>query len=95
MKPVVIVAKGESVDTRDLHPEARITEPVVRLPDDLAVKAAVERALNPLERRRFQALYHEARRNGHGVRSAIRCGLRRLIAEATVRMEVAMKETSK
>jgi hypothetical protein len=72
MKPVVIVAKGESVDTRDLHPEARITEPVVRLPDDLAVKAAVERALNPLERRRFQALYHEARRNGHGVRSAMR-----------------------
>jgi hypothetical protein len=94
VKPV-IVAQGESVDTRDLHPEARWCEPVVRLPDDYAVKAAVERALDPAERRRFRALYLEARRNGHGVRSAVRCGLRRLMAEATVRMEVAMKETGR
>jgi hypothetical protein len=94
VKPV-IVAQGESVDTRDLHPEARITEPVVRLEDDHAVKRRAERLLSPLECRRFQTLYLEARRNGHGVRSAVRCGLRRLMAEATVRMEVAMKETSK
>jgi hypothetical protein len=71
------------------------TAAVTSLPDDMAVKSAVERALDPAERRRFRALYIEARRNGHGVRSAVRCGLRRLMSEATVRMEVAMKETSK
>ena len=40
MKPVII-ATGPSVDPRDPHAEARITEPAVVLPDDLVVKAAV------------------------------------------------------
>jgi hypothetical protein len=81
---------------RDPHPEARITEPVVRLPDVVAVKSAVERVLNPAERRRFRALWSDARRDpGCGIRPAIKIALRRMAEEATVRMEAAMKETGR
>jgi len=89
VKPV-IVAQGESVDTRDLHPEARWCEPVVRLPDDYAVKAAVERALDPAERRRFRALWREAHdRNHNGVRTSIRLALLEMRRDATERIERA------
>ena len=89
MKPV-IVAQGESVDTRDLHPEARWCEPVVRLPDDYAVKAAVERALDPLERRRFRALWRKAHDLNHnGIRTGTRLALLEMRREATARIERA------
>ena len=94
MKPVVI-AKGESVDARDSHPEARITEPVVRLEDDHAVKRRAELLLNPAERRRFRALWVDARRDpGCGVRPAIKIALRRMAEEATVRIQAAMREVA-
>ena len=96
MKPV-IVAQGESIPVidPDPHPEARWTEPVVKLPDDMVVKAAVEHALNPVERRRFRALWAEARRDpGCGVRPAIKIALRRMAEEATVRIQAAMREVA-
>ena len=91
MKPV-IVAQGESIPVidPDPHPEARWCEPVVVLPDDLVVKAAVERALNPVERRRFRALWREAHdRNHNGVRTSIRLALLTMRREATERIERA------
>ena len=91
MNPVVI-AKGESIPVidPDPHPEARWCEPVVRLPDDYAVKAAVERALDPLERRRFRALWREAHdRNHNGIRTSIRLALLEMRREATARIERA------
>ena len=91
MKPVII-AKSPSVDPRDLRPEARITEPAVVLPDDLVVKAAVARALNPIERRRFEALYREAHnRNHNGVRTSVRLALLAIRREVTERIERAEK----
>ena len=63
--------------------------PVV-LPDDHQVKRQVEQTLNPIEKRRFQALYREAQRNGYGVRPATRLALRRLSAEATERIDRAV-----
>ena len=89
MKPV-IVAKGESVDTRDLHPEARVTTPAVVLPPDLVVKAAVERALDPAERRKFRALWREAHdRNHNGIRTSIRLALLTMRSEVVERIERA------
>jgi len=70
------------------------TAAVTSLPDDMAVKSAVERALDPAERRRFRPCTSRPGATSR-VRSAVRCGLRRLMAEATVRMEVAMKETGR
>ena len=72
------------------------TAAVTSLPDDLAVKAAVERALNSAERRRFRALWADARRDpGCGVRPAIKIALRRMAEEVTVRIQAAMREASK
>ena len=89
MNPVII-AKGESVDTRDLHPEARVTTPAVVLPSDLSVKAAVEHALNPVERRRFRALWREAHdRNHNGVRTSTRLALQEMRHEVVERIERA------
>jgi hypothetical protein len=88
MKPVII-AKGESIPVES-HPEARVTEPVVQLDDDHEVKRRAEKLLNAAERRRFQTLWREARRNGYGVKLAIRAALRRQIEEATERLEVAL-----
>jgi hypothetical protein len=83
MRPVVIIDP-------DPHPEARWAEPVVRLPDDMAVKAAVERALNPVERRRFRALWREAHnRNHNGIRTSVRLALLTMRREATERIERA------
>ena len=89
MKPVIL-SRGESIPV-DTHAEARVTEPVVTLPDDHGVKLACERLLSPAERRRFRALWREARRNGHGVKSAIRAALRRQMEEATERLEKALE----
>ena len=73
---------------------AAVNEPVIR-PDDYVVKAAVERALNPAERRRFRALWDDARRDpGCGVRPAIKIALRRMAEEATVRIQAAMREVA-
>ena len=94
MRPVVI-SKSESIPVidPDPHPEARWCEPVVRLPDDYAVKAAVERALDPAERRRFRALWRDARCDpGCGIRPAIKIALRRMAEEATVRIQAAMRK---
>ena len=91
MRPVVI-SKSESIPViaPDPHPEARWAEPVVRLPDDMAVKAAVERALNPVERRRFRALWREAHnRNHNGIRTSVRLALLTMRREATERIERA------
>ena len=91
MKPVII-ATGPSVDPRDPHAEARITEPAVVLPDDLVVKARVLQALNPIERRRFESLYREAHQQNHeGVRTSVRLALARMRAELTERIERAEK----
>jgi hypothetical protein len=57
-----------------------VNEIVIRLPDDYAVKVAVKRALSPPERRRFRALWDDARRDpGCGVRPAIKIALRRMV----------------
>ena len=47
-----------------------------------------------MEKRRFQALYREAKGLGYGVRPAIRMALRRMSGEVTTRIEAAMKETA-
>jgi hypothetical protein len=89
MKPVII-SQSPSVDPRDPHPEARIT--AVVLPDDLVVKGAVGRAFNPIERRRFEALYREAHeRNHNGVRTSVRLALLAMRREVTERIERAEK----
>jgi hypothetical protein len=63
--------------------------PVV-LPSDLSVKAAVEHALNPAERRRFRALWREAHDLNHnGIRTSIRLALLEMRREATARIERA------
>ena len=93
MKPIII-SEGQSLPLidPDPHPEARVTEPAVVLPDDLVVKAAVVQALNPIERRRFEALYREAHnRNLNGVRTSIRLALLAMRREVTERIERAEK----
>ena len=93
---LVIMAKGESVPIgKDPHPEARITEPVVKLDDDHALKLSCERLLNPVEQRRFRFWYTEVRSLGYGVRPAVRMALRRQIVEATERLEAALKEAGR
>lgn len=97
MNPVII-ASGPSIPVApdpDPHAEARITEPVIRLGDDRDHKRDVERLLSPAERLRFRALWREARRNGHGVKSAIRAALRRQIAETTERLEKALERVGR
>ena len=75
------------------QPSTVVYVPVV-LPDDHRVKRQVEQVLNPMEKRRFQALYREAKGLGYGVRPAIRMALRRMSGEVTTRIEAAMKETA-
>lgn len=91
MKPVII-ARGGPVLFHDPHPDARVTEPPLVLPDDQAVKLACERLLNPQERRRFRALFREAHdRNREGVHTSIRLALARMHDEVTERIRRAQK----
>ena len=90
----IAIAKGESVPVVDLDPHsiARITIPVVTPLDDYAVLRAVEKLLDPNERRRFRFLWREASRGGAGVRPAIKIALQRQMEEATVRLATALRE---
>jgi len=96
MKPVII-AKGQStpVVKLDSHAVARITEPVVRLPGDREVMAKARAKLDPRERRHFDALFADARRDpGCGIRPAARIALAKMRAEVTERICVAEKIVS-
>ena len=59
---------------------------------DYERKRRAEQALNPAERRRFRALWADARRDpGCGVRVAVRIALARMRAELVERIERAEK----
>ena len=91
------MARGESIPVvpLDPHADARVVEPVVKLPPDLEVKAACEKLLSPAERVRFRLLYREELANGFGVRPAIRVALRRQIHETTERLEAALERAGR
>ena len=93
----VVIAKGESVPVVDLdpHPIARITTPVATPLNDHAVLRAVEKLLDPNERRRFRFLWREASRGGAGVRPAIKIALQRQMEEVTARLATALWEAGR
>ena len=65
---------------------AAVTSP----PDDMVVKVAAERALDPAERRRFRALWREAHDLNHnGVRTSVRLALLEMRREVVERIERA------
>ena len=88
VKPVVIVA----TPWQQLPQPSTMVSVPVPAPSDHAVKRRAERALNPVERRRFRALWADARRDpGCGVRPAMRIALARMKAELVERIERAEK----